>query len=271
LKFLKVKFIASIVILLIFFNTLICSAQDHKEIKKNLPQTLKRMHFIIYHNDKSYANKVSWKAEYSYKKIIRHFGIDGFKPWQEDNKCRIYLFENREDYIRLSGAPSWSGGCAMDDPPRLFIYKGAPKLTENTLPHEITHLIFHLLIPRENIPLWLDEGMAQYEEDDWDTGYTKAYLKNSVDQGVYIHFDELFSLKNYPSNQEKNSLFYAESASIIDYLRKQQIASLYGKFILKIRHGKTVDQALKETYHPKFKNGIADLEKYWLKYVQTRY
>ncbi|MDP8261360.1 MAG: peptidase MA family metallohydrolase [Candidatus Kappaea frigidicola] len=267
----KPKLISCSIIFIIFLNIGFCYAQEHKEIKKNLPQTLQRMHFIIYHNDKSYANKVSWKAEFCYKKIIRHFAIDGFRPWEKKSKCRIYLFENRDDYIRLSGAPTWSGGCAMDDPPRLFIYKGAPKLIENTLPHEITHLIFHLLIPREKIPLWLDEGMAQYEEDDWDNGYVRGYLKNSVDEGVYIHFDELFYIKNYPSKQEKKNLFYAESASIIGYLRKQQIASLYGNFILKIRHGKSVDQALKETYHPKFKNGISDLEKYWIKYIQTKY
>jgi len=271
LQFFKPKFIAYSLFLIVLFNSFPCYAQDHKEIKKNLPQTLQRMHFIIYHNDKSYANKVSWKAEYSYKKIIRHFGIDGFRPWEEKSKCRIYLFENRDDYVGLSGAPSWSAGCAMDSPPRLFIYKGALGLLENTLPHEITHLIFHLLIPREKIPLWLDEGMAQYEEKDWDAGHVKGYLKDCVEQGAYIHFDELFSLSNYPSKQEKINIFYAESASIIDYLRKQQIASLYGKFILKIRHGKTVDQALKETYHPKFKNGTTDLEKYWLKYIQTKY
>ena len=271
MRFTKVKLIIFSLFLLVFVNFDLCYAHDHQKIRKNLPQALQRMHFIIYHNDKSYANKVSWKAEYSYKKIIRHFGIDGFLPWEKKNKCRIYLFENRDDYIKLSEAPSWSGGCAMDNPPRLFIYKGAPNLIENTLPHEITHLIFHLLIPGERIPLWLDEGMAQYEEKDWDTGYIKRYLKSHVDEGVYIRFDELFSLRNYPNNQEKLTLFYAESASIIDYLRKQQIASLYGNFILKIRHGKSVEQALKETYHPKFKNGIADLEKYWLKYIQTRY
>jgi hypothetical protein len=247
------------------------SGADHKEIRKNLPQGFKRMHFIIYHNDRSFANKVSWKAEYCYKKIIRHFDIDGFRPWENDNKCRIYLFENRDDYVRLSGAPSWSGGCAMDDPPRLYIYKGSSELIENILPHEITHLIFHLLIPREKIPLWLDEGMAQYEEDDWDTGYIKGYLKEHIDNGVYIPLDELFSIQRYPGNQEKLNLFYAQSASVIEYLRKRQIASLYGKFILKIRHGKSIERALKETYHPKFKNGIKDLEEYWLEYVQTKY
>ncbi|MCK5306642.1 MAG: hypothetical protein KAJ66_05850 [Candidatus Omnitrophica bacterium] len=247
------------------------AANGKKAGSLGLPQVLKRMHFVIYHNDRSYANKVSWKAEYSYKKILRHFNVQGFRPWEGKEKCVIYLFENRAEYIKKSKAPEWSGGCARDNPPRLYIYKGAEDLLKNTLPHEITHLIFHELIPRSKIPLWLDEGMAQYEEDKWGSGVFKDYLKDRVKKGIYISFDELFSMKRYPSGDEKISLFYAESASIIDYLRKKQIASLFGKFLLKIRRGKPVGKALSETYYPKFKYGVADLERKWKKYVVNKY
>ena len=113
--------------------------------------------------------------------------------------------------------------------------------------------------------------MAQYEEDKWGSGALKDYLRGRVKKDIYICFDELFNMKCYPSGNEKISLFYAESASIIDYLRKKQIASLFGKFLLKIRRGKPVGKALSETYYPKFKRGVSDLEKKWIKYVVSEY
>ena len=104
------------------------AADEKKAGSLGLPQVLKRMHFVVYHDDRSYANKVSWRAEYSYKKILRHFNVQGFRPWEKKEKCTIYLFKSRDEYLKKSKAPEWSGGCARDNPPRLYIYKGAKEL-----------------------------------------------------------------------------------------------------------------------------------------------
>ena len=258
------------IILILFIPTLALYAQD-KTDNCGLPRVLKRMHFVIYHNDQYFANKISWKAEYSYKKIIRHFNINGFYPWEKDKKCTIYIFESRDNFVRGADAPSWSIGLARYNPPRLYIYKGARNLIKNTLPHEITHLIFGEFMDRSKIPLWLNEGMAQYEEEKWDKGYAKRYLKSHIKKGIYIKLEELFKMNTYPQNKEKLDLFYLESASVIDYLREEQIASLFGKFLLKIKEGKSVELALKQTYQWKFQSGIPELEERWIKYIKTRY
>lgn len=262
--------------ILLFFSLLLAvkpAAAQEKGSDYGLPQYIKRMHFIVYHDDRSFANKVSWKAEYYYKRILRHFSIDGFRPWEDDDKCTIYIFNDRNDYVKYSGAPVWSGACQRDNPPRIYIYKGNQKelsnLINNILPHEMTHAIFHELMPRKYIPLWLDEGMAQYEEKNWGGGQMQDYLSKYVKDGSHIELNRLFSFSSYPSDQVELFLFYAQSASIIEYLRKRQISSLFGKFLLKIRHGKSVEQALRETYYPKFNGGIPEFEKYWIKYVKT--
>jgi len=265
----KAMLISAILSVFIFFMS--ASFAESKVDSCGLPQILKRMHFVIYHNNQSFANKISWKAEYSYKKIIRHFNINGFHPWEKDKKCTIYIFKNREDFIKGAKAPSWSTGLARYNPPRLYIYKGSRDLIENTLPHEVTHLIFAEFMDRNKIPLWLNEGMAQYEEEKWDKGYTKGYLKSHVRKGIYIKLDKLFNMKTYPAGEEELRLFYFQSASVIDYLREEQIASLFGKFLLKIKEGKSVELALKQTYQWKFQSGIPELEDRWIKYIKTRY
>ena len=266
----KAVLISAVLLVFIFFMPV--SFAKSKVDRCGLPQVLKRMHFVIYHNNQSFANKISWKAEYYYKKIIRHFNINGFHPWEKDKRCTIYIFENRDSFVKRAGAPSWSIGLARYNPPRLYIYyKGSRNLIENTLPHELTHLIFGEFMDRNKIPLWLNEGMAQYEEEKWDKGYAKRYLKSHIKEGIYIKLGELFKMERYPQDKEKLNLFYLESASVIDYLRKEQIASLFGKFLLKVKQGKSVELSLKEIYQWKFEGGIPELEERWIRFIKARY
>jgi len=265
------RIILLIMILLILDLSPSLYAQEETVDNCGLPEILKRLHFVVYHNDRQTANNVSWKAEYYYKRILRHFNIEDFHPWEKDKKCTIYIFDSRDDFIKGAGAPGWSGGLARYNPPRLYIYKDAKDLIKNTLPHEITHLIFSEFMDRNKIPLWLNEGMAQYEEEKWDKGYAKRYLESHIRKGIYIKLDKLFSMKHYPKNDEKRYLFYLQSASVIDYLRKEQIASLFGEFLIRIKQGKSVEDALKQIYQWKFQGGIPDLEERWIKYIKTRY
>jgi len=267
-----IKKIALVVMISLILD-LSSSLYAQKETVDNcsLPEILKRMHFVVYHNDYQAANNISWKAEYYYKRILRHFNVEDFHPWEKDKKCTIYIFESKDSFIKEADAPEWSDGLARYNPPRLYVYKGSRNLIKNILPHEITHLIFSEFMDRNEIPLWLNEGMAQYEEEKWDKGYSKRYLKNHIRRGIYIKLDELFNMKDYPKDEEERYLFYLQSASIIDYLRKEQIASLFGEFLTKIKEGKSVEDALKQTYQWKFQGGIPDLEERWIKYIKTRY
>src|SRR3989338_9439443 len=76
-------------------------------------EKLERGHFVIYHQNKELANSLSWKAEYYYKKIVGHFGVPEFRPWEGKEKGEIYLYRTKADYMKATGAPEWSGGIAQ--------------------------------------------------------------------------------------------------------------------------------------------------------------
>lgn len=223
-----------------------------------LPEKLEKMHFIIYHQNYLYASALVFKAEAAYKKILHHLGIINFPFWDKF-KCVLLLFPAKDLYLSSVSAPSWSGGIAQYSRFLFATFEKAPGLEEKALPHELSHLALQMFMGSEvRIPLWLNEGLAKYEEEG-SRDYLD-YMKQNLAGGKFFPVSQLFDMTEYP---EEPALFYAQSASIIYYLKEKNISSLFAKFLLKIREGLSVDQALKDVYQWKFQNGAMDLEKRW--------
>jgi hypothetical protein len=255
----------SLSLMLILFLACCNNLEAQSGLKK-----LARGHFIVFHNNRSLANKFSWKAEYHYKRIVNHFGVRDFRPWEKNGKCPIYLYKTKNDYLKVTGAPEWSVGLAQYRPFRFSSYEDAPNLFPNTLPHEMTHMLLYLFMDKKPMPLWLNEGMAQFEEEKQSTAYRrKRFIKQCVREGSYIRLSELINIKHIPDN--KVDLFYAEAASVVDHLVTDNIRTNFGKFLTCIKNGDAVDNALIKSYQWKYKNGISDLEKRWLDFTRKKY
>ncbi len=234
------------------------------------PEKVERTHFVIYHNNRRTADNLGWKAEAHYKRIIRHFGTPRFNPWGKTQKCPIYLFSSKEEYLMVTGAPVWSSGIAQYKPFRFASYEGAPLLIECTLPHEMTHMLFHEFMEGEEIPLWLNEGMAQFEEQDNKATYRrKRFLKKCVSENRHIPLASLFAMNRVP--QDRVEIFYAESASVVDHLITDNLRTNYGRFLRNLKNGLEAETALIQAYQWKYKGGIPDLEKRWITFVGRRY
>ncbi len=276
------------VLLLAAFSLLFspCLFSDVLKEIKNLPkEELKRDHFIIYHENRNFANDISWNAEYNYKKILRHLGIADFHPWEKgENKCVILIFKNQKEFLDAVLSPlnlkneeeamvareslDWMGGLARKDENVLMIFEGAKGVENQILPHELSHLILREYFGEANIPLWLNEGMAQYEEEG--RGYKKLVM-NIVRDNIFLALTDLFKMKSLPPSRAEIALFYVQSASVIDYMRTQLLQTQFSQFLRQLKGGIPTDEALKEVYQWKFPNGVKDFEKRWLEYVKTKY
>ncbi len=233
-------------------------------------ERLSRGHFIIYHQNKDLANSLSWKAEYYYKKIVGHFGVAEFRPWEGKEKGEIYLYKTKADYMKATGAPEWSGGIAQINMSRFATYEDSPNLAINTFPHELTHILFHLFADKKRMPLWLEEGMAQFEEEDDQAIYRrKRLIKWSIKENNYIRLGDLFNMQVVP--EDNVELFYAESATLVDHLITDNLRTSYGKFVTYLKNGESAESALAKSYQWKYKNGISDLEAKWKEFVKRKY
>lgn len=83
-----------------------------------------------------------------------------------DEPIEIYLFEKREDFDALVGArfPEFPGRRAIfvrTDASLTVLAAWSEHIGED-LRHEVTHAYLHSVVP--NLPLWMDEGLAEYFE-----------------------------------------------------------------------------------------------------------
>ncbi len=160
-------------------------------------------HFrVFYQQDAAFAAAVLRYAEVYYTQIRLDLGLTHVVhrdqiPWLGDKRCQIFLYPNRQAYHQATGAPAWSGGFV--NYPRRMVYSHleVPAFLEQTLPHELAHIMFREFVGFENhrIPRWLDEGVAQYAESNRREGAWDI-MRQGLAQGIYIPLEQLNSMRD---------------------------------------------------------------------------
>ena len=177
-------------------------------------------HFI-YHFVSSYVvTPVSVEAEFHYRVVAKELQRE--QP-AGDTKSHIYVFERPADwqeFQKLGQLEQWTGGIHSQG--SLFIVRNpAFKFSNNTLGHEIAHLVLHRFYS-DAIPCWLDEGFAQYVSKSAVASYQRArgYIAKPRSQGVALR--ELFPLAilvamTHPPSEHVET-FYDESERLVRFL-----------------------------------------------------
>jgi tetratricopeptide (TPR) repeat protein len=82
---------------------------------------------------------------------------------EKRKKMEINLFRDKENFDQVGGIPMAAGFWNFVDE-RLFFYHDRNDLeyVRSVLLHEFTHLLTHLIDPRFNHPIWVEEGTAEY-------------------------------------------------------------------------------------------------------------
>lgn len=88
-----------------------------------------------------------------------------------------------------------------------------------TFPHELTHLIFKDVAGKNTVPLWLNEGLANYEANL--TSISNEMLTKNMKQGTHILLGDLLRMANYPEGKDSRELFYAQSEKLVEFLITQ--------------------------------------------------
>ena len=177
-------------------------------------------HFI-YHFVHSYVvTPISMEAEFNYRVIAKELERD--QP-AGDTKSHIYVFERPEDWREFQSLGSlepWSGGIHSQG--SLFIVRNpAYRFSNNSLGHEISHLILHRLYS-DGIPCWLDEGFAQYVSKNAHASYQRARGYIAKPHSESIAAQDLFPLATlvaftHPPG-DRVAIYYDESERFVRFL-----------------------------------------------------
>jgi hypothetical protein len=167
-----------------------------------------------------------------------------------EKPIKIYIYASAS---ALKGAmifpQEWTGGVAFPAFGIIAISIAPSELDwgKGALVHELTHLVVHqaTFSPYGQLPLWLDEGLATYNQGELDP-FLRSYLEDAISK------DELISVRSlcspFSAYPEKAYLSYAESYSIVKYLLDNYGQDRMLDLLAHLKEGSTYDEALTEVY-----------------------
>ena len=254
------------------------------------PKEIKGKHFIVYYytGSEDFANEVLAKAEQYYVSIAQDLGYERYSEfWLWDKRVKIYIYPDHESYLKASNMPDWSHGMADYTNKIIMSYLRGKGFITSILPHEITHLMFRDFVGfTGEIPLWLDEGVAQWEEKakrNMNYIIKDAFRKKTVlslsdmmkmdirnikgDDKVYVRYtkDGDAPLILVLTGKNLINLYYVEAVSLVGFMIKKYGNKKFTSFCRELRYGKSVESALRAVYSSYFTT-IDGLEREWKKY-----
>ncbi len=229
-------------------------------------------HFIIfYRSDERFAAEVARRAELYYTQIASDLGYARYSNfWQWEKRVKIYIYPAQAEFLAESGQPEWSHGMASYTKKAIYTYISHERFLESLLPHEITHLIFRDFVGLHGtIPLWLDEGVAQWEEPD-KRAIAKQAARYLIETGKWIPLADLTSIDiRDSSDAERVQAFYMQAVSLVDYLIRAYGPSEFTEFCRELRDGKPLEAALRAAYTNSI-DSLPELEAKLKRYVQEK-
>jgi hypothetical protein len=173
---------------------------------------------------------------------------------------------------------------------RIISYAWSQGFVESLLPHEMAHLIFRDFVGfKGEIPLWLDEGVAQWSEKG-KRQQMEAMARQLYDSDSILSLSDMMKLniRNITGNDrvyirssrtkdgDRGILFlsgdnlvnvyYLQAVSLVGFLIELYGSGDFADFCRQLREGKSLDEALRFTYPTHIRN-IEELEAKWREYL----
>ncbi len=248
-------------VLLILSSVLARAQEEWKEYRGS--------HFLIYYKDvpEDFVKTVEETAEYYYQQVTNNLGFSRTNAWSWDERAKIYIYDDDEDYYESAKQARWSSGVASAADKLIRTYPTMHGFFDTTLPHELGHIVFREFIGfRASSPLWLDEGVAMYQEKAKRWGANKI-VKAAIEDGSFIPLSELSHVRlTRRTPREKVNLFYAEAASIVYYLITEHGKYKFVKLCRNLKEGLSLDGAVYSAYY-RFED-LEDLNSAWIEYLK---
>jgi len=216
-----------------------------------------------YQGDDSFARELMAAAQQALERLAEDTGAYLEKP------AKLYIYAKADD---LKGAmiypQEWTGGVAFTRYSTMAIGIAPNNINwgEGAIAHELTHLVIHqmTLNPYNDLPNWLDEGLAMRTEGMLGPEFT-AYLSQAIAEDSLISVQSLSS--PFSAYAEEATLSYAQSYSLVEFLISSYGQSKMLELLNTFRQGSGYDAALERVYG----FDMDDLDSLWRDYVAQRY
>ncbi|MFZ5949420.1 MAG: peptidase MA family metallohydrolase [Candidatus Rifleibacteriota bacterium] len=197
------------------------------------------------------------------------FQVTDSLSFNPDVKINVVFFLT-EEYYKIN--KEWSAGAAQGIQimvPLKSGYKNT-EYVKGLLAHEFTHTIIHLKTSNR-CPLWLNEGLAQYQEFQASNGSPEEMRLDyqSIFQNEFVEKQNFVRLRDVPSHIGGGSRLDISKGYIASYLAVRCMADFYGEssfdaVLTALGQGKSIDEAMVEATGKNMEDFEDEFEN-WLK------
>ncbi len=197
-----------------------------------------------YEGDESFARELMSVAQQVLVRLAEDTGAVLEQP------VNIYIYASAQDLLGAMIFPQeWTGGVAYTRFSTIAIGISPDSLDwgRRAMTHELTHLVIHQMVfnPYNDLPTWLDEGIAMYAE-----GALEPVLVALLDKAEAE--DSLISVRSlsspFSAYAEESLLAYAQSYSLVEFLISNYGQSKMLELLSTFRQGSGYDEALLKVY-----------------------
>jgi tetratricopeptide (TPR) repeat protein len=220
-------------------------------------------HFIIRYKRREgfEGSKIRDFLRDAYREVSQDFGV------YPKYKIPVVLYD-RTEYQKLMGSvPHWSGAL-FDGKIRLPVYEGNVTEVElkRLIQHELTHS-FVLDLSKMECPIWLNEGIAQYQENKVKAINLLA-LELSVKKNSLLTLNDLMDPQvAHSGGEEQALLYYLESFSFVAYLLQNYRWYHLKQFLAELGNKTSFPEAFEKV----FGRSAKDFEAEWIQSLRRRY
>ena len=259
------KKIIIVIFIILILPTLTFSEEERWKERKS-------SHFIIYYKEapRDFIDEVIDASEDYYHKITRELGFTRYEYWLWEERAKIYIYRDADEYHSSTGKPTWASGHAEYRKKEVYTYPLAWGFFDTLLPHELGHIIFREFVGYKNrsIPLWLDEGVASYQEKSRRWGSDKL-VKKAIENNNFIPIPKLTKIKTLTNfSDDAVTLFYNESVSIVYFLITKYGRYSFMRFCRALKDGKDLDEAIDKAY-TRF-DDVEELNDIWQRHIKRK-
>jgi hypothetical protein len=197
-----------------------------------------------YEGDESFAQELMGRVKEALDYLYQSTGASLERP-----VC-LYIYGNTLDLRRAMIFPQeWTGGVAYPAYGTIAIGINPDNLSwgKRAISHELTHLVIHqmTLNPYNDLPTWLDEGLAMYSEGEFGENF-KEHLDRAIAEDRLISVQSLSS--PFSALTEQSYLSYAQSYSLVEFLISTYGSDKMLELLRTFREGSGYDAALEKVY-----------------------
>jgi hypothetical protein len=198
-----------------------------------------------YGSDQAFGRRLLDSAVESLTRLEENVGVELEKP------VKIIVYQNKDDMEEAL----ISRGAIFEEQiitlgtvvaPDIMLLHGTHSQVDRTIAHELTHVVVGLATenPYADIPAWLNEGLAMYNEGDLRGDNARA-LERGIRENRLI---SVRSLTSMTGNPDEINLFYGEAYSVVDFLLNTYGKEKMSELLLVFKEGSLTDDALMKVY-----------------------